>query len=188
MRPVAGRRWPGWCNSCTNSTPPPISSKSGGWNVKFVTNSSDLEVNLTIEALSLIAAESKDQLPKETGLATPKKLAEYRDSIVKRNLFAAIAMPSSPKSVPHDNSDAANSAKVTGFTEVDGAWQVWIEDRTGGKRWKWAAGENVAVGSLVGVVRSIGAEEVIIEVAGHRRALRLGDKLTDGAGGVSGPR
>jgi hypothetical protein len=152
--------------------------------VKFVTNSSDLDVNMTIEALSLAAAESKDQLPKETGLATPTKLADYRDAIVKRNLFASYAAPAPPEARAGD-SDGAAVAKVTGFTEVDGAWQVWIEDHNGGKRWKWAAGENVAVGSVKGVVKSISAEEVIIEDKGHKRLLRLGDKLAGGT--VLGP-
>lgn len=143
--------------------------------VKFVRDSTELDVNFSIEAFSLSAAESKDQLPKESGLAQKYgKLADYRDAL---NLFSAPAPPDAP---PAKNDEAANAA-VTGFTEVGGAWQVWIEDRGASKRWKWAAGEHVAVGSVKGVVRSIGPEEVFLDVGGRRRVLRLGDKLTGGA-------
>ena len=119
--------------------------------------------------------------PRKVGLSQQfGKLADYRDAMVKRNLFAAYTVPAPPDARPRENDEAANSA-VTGFTEVDGAWQVWTENRGGDKRWKWTAGESFAVGSVKGVVRSIGAEEAVLKVGGRRRVLHLGDKLGGGA-------
>ena len=42
---------------------------------------------------------------------------------------------------------AGTVAAVTGFTEVNGAWQMWVEDRDSGKRWKYAVGETIDDGS-----------------------------------------
>ncbi len=94
-------------------------------------NSRDLTVMLTIEALSLTTAESKDSLPTQVGhpqegnAQQPTKLADYRNAIVSRNVFANFVRPMPPMEV------RIEAATVTGFTEVDGAWLVWLEDRAG---------------------------------------------------------
>ncbi len=147
--------------------------------VKFVVNSSELEVDFSIEALSLAAAEAKDQLPKESAPAPQTTLANYRDAIVKRNLFGAF-VPT--ESRPQAKTAAASAAAVTGFTEVDGAWQMWVEDRDSGKRCKYAVGATIEAGGGKAVVKSISAEEAVVEIGGHRRPLRLGDKLPSGGG------
>ena len=58
------------------------------------------------------------------------KLSDYRDPIVKRDFFAAYVRPA-PASPPRRDRtvDPADFAFVTGFTEVDGTAQVWIQDR-----------------------------------------------------------
>ncbi len=115
--------------------------------VKPVQNSRELDVNLTIEALSLPTAESKDRLPdklpKEAGHGLQlAKLSDYRDPIVSRDFFAAYVRPAPPSPPRREKTvDLAEFAVVTGFIEVDGIAQVWIQDRMAGKSWQLGTGK-----------------------------------------------
>ncbi len=148
--------------------------------LKPVENSRELDVGMTIQALSLPDADRKDQLTKEPGHGL--KLAsidDYRGAIAKRDLFTPFreARPQ----VADNSLDMARFVFVTGFTEVDGARQVWIQDRTAGKLWTLSEGGEFQVGQLRGKVRSIGADrEVIIDFDGHGRRLRGGENLRGG--------
>ena len=142
----------------------------------------DLDVDMAIDALSLTAAESKDKLPPEAGHSLQlAKLADYRDPIVARNLFAAF-VPPAPRNVQKEaGNDPAATTLVTGFTQVDGAWQVWIEDRGAGKRWALQSGESFDIGGRKCLVQTIRGEgDVIVELDRSRRQLRLGDNLRGG--------
>ena len=157
--------------------------------IKPVPNSRELDVNMTIEALSLPSAEAKTELPKEAGhgLKLPK-LADYRSPIVSRNLFAGYVRPKPPPSAAppprrreRPSVDPADYAFVTGFTEVDGAAQVWLQDRIVGKLWKLGDGESFAIGKMQGKIEAIAPDgEVIVEFDGRRRRLRRGDNLHGG--------
>ena len=108
------------------------------------------------------------------------KMSDYR-AIVKRDFFAAyVAPPASPSR--HETAvDPADYAFVTGFTEVDGAAQVWLQDRMAGKPWKLGTGESFVVGKVKGTVQSIHPKgEVIVEFDGHHRLLHVGDNLHGG--------
>lgn len=70
---------------------------------------------------------------------------------------------------------------VTGITpDVHGNWQVWIEDRGGGKSWQLGVGEGFTVGKVRGTVQTIHPEEVVVEFGGNRRVLHKGDNLNGG--------
>ncbi len=153
--------------------------------IKPVQSSRELDVRLAIEALSLPTAESKDRLPKEAGKVLQfSKLSDYREPIVSRDFFAAYVRPAPSVTVEkriEKTVDLADYAVVTAFIEVDGAAQVWIRDRIGGKPWKLGTGENFTVGKVKGTVESIRPEgEVVVEFGGHRRSLRIGDNLHGG--------
>ena len=152
--------------------------------VKPLQNSRDLDVNLTIEALSLPTAESKEKLPEETGRVLHfAKLSDYRP-IVSRDFFTAYTAPSPSPRRPAETVNLAEFAVVTGFTEVDGLWKVWIQDRTArpqGKLWQLGTGESFTVGNTKGTVHAIRPEgEAVIEFDGHRRLFHLGDDLHGG--------
>ncbi|MGO9108290.1 MAG: hypothetical protein ACLP9L_03575 [Thermoguttaceae bacterium] len=151
-------------------------------NIKPNKNTSDLTVDLSIEAYSLPTAESKTELPKVAGHGLQlAKSSDYRDPIVKRDFFAPYVRPS-PTPRPRENMvDAANFAFVTGFTEVDGSRKVWLQDRMGGKSWQLATGESFTVGNMKGTVQSIHPEgEVVVDFDGRRRLLHDGDNLHGG--------
>ncbi|MGA2619003.1 MAG: hypothetical protein ABSF26_15445 [Thermoguttaceae bacterium] len=148
--------------------------------VKPVERSGALDVNLTVEALALPGADSKDRLSPEPGrglrLAKP---ADYRQAIVARNLFAAYSP--APAVAVEKGVDVAEYAFVTAFTESDGARQIWLQDRIKGKTWKLGEGDDFQVGRLHGKVRSIGpSNEVIVDFDGHHRRLRGGENLRGG--------
>jgi hypothetical protein len=157
--------------------------------MKPVEHADELEVTLTVEALSLPSADRKDQLSKEPGHGLRlAKVEKYRDPVVKRNLFAPYTPPPAvgpsvaqgpPKRDPPV--DSAQFAFVTGFTEVDGVPQVWIQDRIAGKVWKLNEGGKFKIGELNGTVRKIAAtREVTLDFDGHRRRLRDGENLRGG--------
>jgi hypothetical protein len=161
-------------------------------NMKPVEHSDNLEVSLTVEALALPNADRTDKLSKEPGrrLQHPK-LADYRDPIVKRNLFAPYTPPppSQPPVVaekkhdkPASSVDSAQFAIITGFTEVDGVRQVWIQDRMANKMWTLKDGEVFSVGPLKGKVLKIAStQEATIEFDGHGHRFHKGDNLRGGA-------
>jgi hypothetical protein len=155
--------------------------------IKPLENARELDVNLTVEALSLPGADRKDQLTKESGTGLRlASLDDYRDPITKRNLFAPYVAPppshAGTAAAKSDNQvDVAQYAFVTGFTEVDGVRQVWIQDRVAGKLWRLNEGESFQVGRLRGTVRKITAtSNVVVEFDGHRRRLRDGENLRGG--------
>lgn len=147
-----------------------------------------LDVTMTIEGLSLPGANTKDRLPAEPGRRLRlAKVSDYREAIVGRNLFAAYTPPAPPpSSTPRRREPQFDFAKyvvVTGFTQTDGARQVWLQDRIAGKgkTWQLKEGEEFEInGARAAVVSIRGEDEVIVEFDGHRRRLRMGDNLHGG--------
>ncbi len=139
-------------------------------------HSRELELTLTIEAMMLPDADRKDQLSKEPGHGLRyAKLDEYREPIVKRDLFAAYVR-TDKKTV-----DPAEYTFVTGITEVNGTRQVWLFDRMAGKKWILGEGDGFQVGDVHGTVKTIAStREVTLEFDGHRRSLHEGDNLRSG--------
>lgn len=77
--------------------------------------------------------------------------------------------------------DRAQYAFVTGFTEVDGLRQVWIQDRIASKTWTLNEGADFQIGRFRGTVRTIApSREVIVDFDGHRRRFRDGENLRGG--------
>jgi hypothetical protein len=143
--------------------------------VKPLEGSHDLDVTVAIDAMSLATADSKDELCKDPGHSLRmKQLADYRDPIVKRNLFTPYSPPSPPRKL-ETGVDPAEFAFVTALTEIDGVRQVWLQDRMAGKTWKLKAGDKFDVGSHHGAVQSIPSdEEAVLEVDGQAPAPRWG--------------
>ena len=158
--------------------------------MKPVEHTSELDVTMMIEALSLPNLSRKDQLSKEPGRGLRlAKVEDYREPIVKRNLFAPYTPPPAvgPRVAdkkadkPKESVDTAQFTFVTGFTEIDGFRQVWIQDRMEGKTWQLNEGGEFKVGALNGKVRKIApTHEVTLDFDGHRRRLRDGDNLRGG--------
>jgi len=138
---------------------------------------STVNVDMTIEALSLSTAASKTDLPKDVGHVLQLKKASDYDPIAKRDFFAAYrAQRRIPRGV-----DPADFTFVTGFTAVNGAPKVWVRNRMTDKGWQLGTGETFDIGDVKAKVETVHPEgEVIIDFDGHRRRLRDGDNLRGG--------
>jgi hypothetical protein len=144
-------------------------------------NSTDLTVNLEVEALSLPGADRKNKLTELQNKAIPSaELSTYKDAIVKRDLFAPF------RPTGDEPPDAAQTTFVTAILGVDGVGEVWLVDRGSGKDWKLHVGEPLEVGSVKGTVKSIGTHGVVVEIDGQPRRYRTGDNLR-GSGGMWRP-
>jgi hypothetical protein len=157
--------------------------------VRPVEKSKDLDLVITVEALSLPAADRKDQLSKEPA----KRLAlgsleEYRKAIAGRNILSpyrppVVAKPSKPpesepKSEPFD---ASKFAFVTGIVEVNGEPQVWVKARTTDEKFQLRQGENFQMGPFRATIARIDQRNVEIEIDGNRHTIPLGSSLRGGA-------
>ena len=145
-----------------------------------------LEVQITVEALSLPTADQTEELaavPSEHNLAT---LDTYRDSIGKRNLFAAYEPPPqptaeaplpAPPSPPAPHFDPAKHAYLTAIVSADGRPQAWILARTTGETSKLFEGDSFEIGGVEGKVLRIDQREVDLEFDGRQYTLPLGQNL-----------
>lgn len=155
--------------------------------------SSDFEVHISVEALSLPDAVSKTELSTEAGHGLKlSSVAAYVKEIVGRNFFAAYT----PQVVPNDQRttglttavgppprppDPAKFAKVTSIMEIDGIPFVWLLDRMAGHEWQLAEGDKFKVGGGTGEVDRIDPDgEVILRFEGKLRSLDVGDSLREG--------
>jgi hypothetical protein len=140
--------------------------------VTRVANSGDLDVKIDIEGMSLRGADRKSELAKEPGKALRlAKLPDYSTAIVARNLF------SPPQGAPPD---MAQTTFVTGIVAAAGRGEVWLVDKTSGRDWKLHEGEPVQVGSFQGSVKTIGANDVTLDLGGRQCRYRCGDSLRGG--------
>ena len=146
-------------------------------------NGSLLDIQMTIEALSLDGAVAKDRLPELQSDRTLEKPEVYREKIGGRNLFAEYQPPSRP---PAERPPPVDSVDPLGFAEVNGiVWQgdrpeIWINAKMTGKRHELAEGEEFEIGDTKCKVLQIGQRDTEIEVAGKRYRIAYGKSLRDG--------
>jgi Tfp pilus assembly protein PilO len=147
-------------------------------NIKPLEKSSDFELNLTIEAISLPTADRKEEL---SAKPAPKplagQLADYQKAIGGRNMFAP-GRPTGEAAVAFDH---VKYVFVTGVTRRDGKPSVWLKARTTDQQFILTEGDSFQVGSIQGTVKRIGDREVEIEIEGRRRTVPLGENLRSGA-------
>lgn len=140
--------------------------------IKPVENSPELDVRVSVEALSLPGADRKNELTKEHGKTLRlAKLSDYSTAIVARNLLGP---------PPGQPPDMAQTTFVTAILAADGRGEVWLVDKTSGKKWKLHEGERVQVGSLQGSVQSIGVRDVTLDLGGRVCRYHCGDNLRGG--------
>lgn len=152
------------------------------------TRGSRLSLQMTVEALSLPSAERPDSL---SAAGSPHKLDAldaYRNSIARRNLFAAYqppppaepsrAAPSSPPTPPaRPRFDPARHAYLTAIVSVDDRPQAWILARTSGEKFELFEGDAFRIGDARGKVLRIGQREAEVEFDGQRYVVPLGENL-----------
>ncbi len=127
-------------------------------------------LSLAIEALALPGADRSDGLPEETSdrLAF-EKLEDYR-VIAERNLFG-----------PGGSVDPTDHAYLTAINHVNGQPEAWFTLRTetdpDRSLLKVRVGTPLKVGQFHATVVEIDREDVILEAAGQRWILAIGESL-----------
>jgi hypothetical protein len=121
------------------------------------------------------------------------QLKTYRDTIVRRNLFAEYAPPppvarrEAPKPVEvRPTFDAAKFAFLTAILEIEGRPQAWLNVRTTGKTLKLHEGDQFEVGQLKAKVARIGPREIELDAGGKRLVVPLGQSLRGASSGPPG--
>lgn len=132
-----------------------------------VPRSDELDIALSIEALSLPDGERKDRLSTRTSerLAS-EQLADYR-AIVDRNLFG----------IGGGDLDAADFAYLTAITEVDGQPEAWFTLRASGELLKLRSGQAFKIGALSGNVVEITQSDVVLDCEDERWLVGMGESL-----------
>ncbi len=142
--------------------------------VKPQEKSSDLELTIVIEALSLVDADRRDKLTTLPGNRLARQdLGAYRNSIVERNLFApyrppVVAQRREPREAPKppEPVDPSKFAYVTAIVEVDGQPQVWVKARTKDENYQLREGQRLEIGSFKGVISRIADRHIEITLDG----------------------
>lgn len=152
--------------------------------IKPVKNSSDLDLDITIEALSLPGSKQKDKLYVETGKPLKLSLDEYKKSIVDRNLFAAYKPPPPPRDTK-DRGPKPTPPKInpldfsylTAIIEADGVPEAWLYERTTGQTLRLHEGEDFKIDKYSCKVIRIGYNEIEIEIDGQNHTIGYGSNL-----------
>jgi len=157
--------------------------KISALNIAPVKNSSELELNITVEAMSLPGSAQKDKLSAEPGKRLKlASLDDYKKAIVGRNLFASCsAKPADntakEESKPDAKVDPLQFSYLTAIIEADGIPQAWLFERTTGETFKLHEGEEFTIGKVHGKVSRIGYNEIEIEIDGQSHTVGYGNNL-----------
>ena len=126
-----------------------------------------LELSISIEAMVLPQAASRDRLVtrRATRLASAQ-LEEYQ-SIIQRNLFGLST-----------TADPMNFAVLTSVNSVDGMAEAWFSLRNTDEILRLRPGDPIEVGQFKGTVREITDEDVVLESEGDRWLMTIGETLS----------
>lgn len=151
--------------------------------VKPLEKSSDFELVVWIEALSLPTSDHEDKLaPRGTAKLAGGDLAAYQKAIVERNVFAPpkpvrpVIVEKKPEAGPPPF-DHTKFVFVTGITAREGQALVWLKARTTDEKFMLAEGEQFKIGSNQMKIVRIGLRAVEIEIDGKRGVVPLGEPV-----------
>lgn len=132
-----------------------------------VPRSDELDIAISIEALSLPGAERKDRLStRVSDRLASEQLADYRP-IVDRNLFG----------IGGGGFDAADFAYLTAITNVNGQPEAWFTLRASGELLKLRHGQSFHIGALEGTIAEISDSDVVLLCDDERWLLGIGENL-----------
>ncbi|MEE8453023.1 MAG: hypothetical protein V3R99_13945 [Thermoguttaceae bacterium] len=138
--------------------------------VRPLSRTDQLELHLTVEAVSLPTADRSDRLVVErSNRLVFYGVQDYR-VIMQRDLFS---VGGSPNAVEH--------TRLTGVTSDDGRPVAWFSLQTTGEMRKLRTGEILQVGHFSGNVAQIDGNDVILESDGQRWLLTIGENLSEAA-------
>ncbi len=139
-----------------------------------------VEVQLSIEALTLSGGDPRDKLPEKPAESLlADDAATYSKAIADRNFFAPYHKPEEPTAPPEF--DPAKFVVLTAIVVVGDQPEAWIVNRTSGDCLKLRQGEEFKIGDHEGKVNRIGQREAEIDLDGRHCLLPLGKDLESSA-------
>lgn len=153
---------------------------------KPIKNSRDMEVSITVEALSLPQARSSRTLPSLEGnvLYITQTERDMRKNITDRALFS-VYTPPRPEGTPAPAAPTPNRFDhspycfVTAVVEVDDKPQVWVDIRTEGKKHKLFEGDMFRLGTVRCYVKKIEFDRVQFEAVGELYTIKIGNSFAE---------
>jgi hypothetical protein len=146
-------------------------------------NTTDLDLIIAVEALSLPGSKQTDKLSAEkSNRLKLASLDDYKKKIVDRNLFAAYTQSKNPpreKDMPSPPSkvDPLQFSYLTAIIEADGVPEAWLFERTTGETLKVHEGEDFTIGKVKAKVNRIGYNDIEIEIDGKTHTVGYGNNL-----------
>ncbi|MGD0382273.1 MAG: hypothetical protein ABSA77_02050 [Thermoguttaceae bacterium] len=146
-------------------------------------NTTDLDLIIAVEALSLPGSKQTDKLSAEkSNRLKLASLEEYKKAIVDRNLFAAYSQPRNPprerdRPSPPSKLDPLQFSYLTAIIEADGIPEAWLFERTTGETLKVHEGEEFTIGKVKAKVNRIGYNDIEIEIDGKTHTVGYGNNL-----------
>jgi hypothetical protein len=142
-----------------------------------LSGSDQLDLTLTIEALSLRQASRADELTTAPSQSLAlASLADYQP-LVRRNVFGA-----------GDADAAAKSTVLTAITsDVSGVREAWFRVGKAGQTRVLRAGDTLAIDMLAARLLDIGLDGVMLELEGQQRTLTIGKSLAEASPLPSAP-
>lgn len=153
-----------------------------------IKNSNEMEISITVEALTLPQAKPSRTLRSisDEALSLTDEDRHKQDAIGGRNLFAAYAPPQpiNPSPTPSEETkqeefDQSPYCYVTAIVEVDDKAQVWVDLRTEGRKYKLYEGEMFRLGGVRCFVKKIEFDRVHFEAAGGLYTVRIGKSFAE---------
>jgi hypothetical protein len=146
-------------------------------------NTTDLDLIIAVEALSLPGSKQTDKLSAEkSNRLKLASLDDYKKKIVDRNLFAAYTQSKNPprekdKPSPPSKVDPLQFSYLTAIIEADGVPEAWLFERTTGETLKVHEGEDFTIGKVKAKVNRIGYNDIEIEIDGKTHTVGYGNNL-----------
>jgi hypothetical protein len=153
--------------------------------IKPLEHGRELDLVMTIEALSLPGAKSL-KLSSEPGMRLAQtSMDEYVNTFVRRDLFSPF-LPGSAAGSGRSKLDPAKYAYLTAVVSVEGRPQAWFVARTTDQVYKLSEGEDFTIGAVRTKVVRIRPRDVDLEIDGSRYTVGLGSSLREGQPKVNG--
>ena len=133
-----------------------------------LSKSGQLNLAISIEALSIPGADRADQLTTLTSKRLVSSDLEAYFPIVERNFFAV-----------GGEIDPTDQFFLSAVNRVNGEPEVWFLSRADDRLIKLRRGETFQVGVFSGTLQEIEEADIVVESEGQRWLLTIGDSLSD---------
>ncbi|NOY28611.1 MAG: hypothetical protein GXP28_00110 [Planctomycetes bacterium] len=146
-------------------------------------DSEDLDISLTIDALSLDDCKRNDSLTERPSELVLPPLEEVRQAIVGRNIFAVyrpaiLEDPNGSEPLANEIESLLAKARFTGTTHGQDGWQMAVRIEGSGDLFFFREGDPIEIGRFEGQITKLDGRRVIVTLKNGQVLIRLGQYLS----------